>query len=88
LAGAGEEIVVSEITTFTMSDRKPKDGSIPSGVRQRTVMAFDTDVDMFANEVQSPVSDERPRRQPRFAQDLKAIANAYDEPTLGGEAFH
>jgi hypothetical protein len=51
-------------------------------------MAFDTDVDMFANEVQSPVSDERPRRQPRFAQDLKAIANAYDEPTLGGEAFH
>jgi hypothetical protein len=83
-----EDVVISKIAAFAMSDRKSKDRSRPCCVGKWTVVAFDTDMDMLANEVQSPISDEGTRKQSRFAQDLKAVANADDDSAAGSKAFH
>ena len=53
--------VIREIATFAMSDGKLENGPCPCSICERTVVAFDADVDVFANEVQSAISDERAR---------------------------
>lgn len=82
-----EDVVISKIAAFAMSDRKAKDRSRPRGIGKWTVVAFDADMDMLANEVQSPISDEGARKQSRFAQDLKAVTNADDDSAAGSKAF-
>ena len=77
--------VIREIATLAMSDRKAENGSCPCGIREWAVVAFDADVDVFANEVQSAISDERAREQARFAKNLKAVADADDDSAAGGE---
>ena len=53
--------VIRKIAAFTVSDGNLKNGSRPCGIRERTVVAFDADVDVLANEVQSAISDKRAR---------------------------
>jgi hypothetical protein len=80
--------VICEIATLAMSDGKVENGPCPCGIREWTVVALDADVNVFANKVQSTISDECAREQARFAKDLKAIANTDDDSAAGGKAPH
>jgi hypothetical protein len=53
--------VIREIATLAMSDGKLENGPCPCSICERTVVAFDADVDVLANEVQFTISDERAR---------------------------
>ncbi len=79
--------VIREIATLTVSDGKLENGSRPCGIRERAIVAFYADADVFANEVQPAVSNERARQQARFAKDLKAITDTDDETAVRGKAI-
>ena len=53
--------VIREIATLAMSDGKLENGPCPCSICERTVVAFDADVDVLANEMQFTISDERAR---------------------------
>jgi hypothetical protein len=83
-----KDVVIREIATLAVSNRKLENGSRPCGIREWTVVAFNADVDVFANEVQSTISDQRARKQARFAKDLKTIADTDYDSAAGGKAPH
>ena len=85
---AMEDVVISKIAALAMSDRKSKDRSRPGGIGKGTVVALDAYMDVLANEMQSAISDERARKQSRFAQDLKAVANADDDSAVGSKGLY
>jgi hypothetical protein len=46
---------------------------------------FNAQVDVFANVFQSAIAQQRAGQQARFAQNLKAVANADDQSAIGGD---
>ncbi|HEY5744156.1 MAG TPA: hypothetical protein VIS99_16645, partial [Terrimicrobiaceae bacterium] len=85
---AVEDLIGGKVTTFSMCDRKTKNGPVPGGISKRTIMSFDTNVNMFANKVESAVSNQGAGEQTRLAQYLEAVANADHRAARGGEASY
>ena len=80
--------LIGEITAFAMGDGKAKNRSRPRRIGERAVMALDPDMNVLANEVQSPIPDQRARQQTAFAENLEAIANSNHQTSVCGEAGH
>ena len=82
-----ENGIFSKIAALTVGDGKTQDSSVPGGIRERTVMSLDTDMNVFANEVKPSIANERAWQKPRLAQDLEAIANADDQSRRRQQSF-
>lgn len=83
-----KDIVVCKIAALTVRNRKPENGSRPRGISKGTVMTFDADVNVLTNEMQAAIAHKRAGKQSRFAENLKAVANANDQSSLSGKDFH
>lgn len=81
-------LIVAHVITFSVGDGKAQDGAHLEFVGKRTVVSFDSDVNVLTNEVKITIAYQGARQQSRFAQDLKAIANPQNEPPALRKLLH
>ena len=80
--------VIASVVPLGMGDRNRQDVAVFQLVCEWRVLVLDPDIDVFANKVQPGVSDQCPRKKPRFAKDLKAIAYSEDKFALSGKILN
>src|SRR5579862_101582 len=77
-----EGLFVREVVAFAVRDGQFKQRAGRAGVGERRVHVLDADGDAPADEMEGGVADERAGEQPRFAENLEAVADAEDELSL------
>src|SRR6476661_5237238 len=71
--------VITNIVSFCVSNRNSQDTSWSDFVGERTIRRFSTHEDVFADEMQIAIANQRTWQQTGFTQNLKAITNTQNE---------
>src|SRR5947208_4134695 len=75
---------VGEVTAFTVRDGDFQQFALRNPVCERRISRERFQIDMFAAELQRPITNQRAGQQAGFAQYLEPVTDAEHEPAVGG----
>ena len=81
-------LFVGFVIALAMRDRHADDLAGIVAARERRIRAFDPQMHVLADEFQPRIAHQHAGQQARFAQDLKAVADAEHETAIGREFAH
>ncbi len=71
-----ERFVVANIVAFGVGDGQTQDRAALQRIRESSVVCLNADVRMLADEMQITIAKQRAGQKSRFAENLKAVADA------------
>src|SRR5579872_3144004 len=74
-----------DVASFPMLDRQREDIALARRAGKRSLRVFDSQMNPLANERQRAIASQRAGNQMRFAQNLKAVADADYQAAVGRE---
>ena len=80
-----ERRVVRVVAALAVRDRHAQRSARRERVRERRVEPLGGDRDLLAGEPERRVPQQRARHEPGLGEDLEPVADAEDEPAVGGE---
>src|SRR5947209_6563021 len=79
---------ISKIATLAVRDGQAQESVLGNLAGEWGIVGDGFDKNVFTSKLERTVSDQRPRKQPRFAKDLKAVADAQHRSAIAGELLH
>src|SRR3990172_1933809 len=83
-----QRLWIGEVASFAMLDRKLEQLTFPSLAGEGRIGFLDTQEDFLADKLKAGVAHQRSRQKPRFAENLKAVADAQHQSAAAGELHH